>query len=207
MFKSLSIIGLLATLLLSGCATHNVQLVTDPTKIIEKNGFSLLPPEGNNWAILPSDPYMAIFGKGFMGSNEIRSTIGVVVSAGRFKDRHFDLKSQEGLREATEYIVKESDPNRFKIITSTFSPIYQKQATDCINFEYSAEEHNNPRFNGKILITDYSGSFCRHPNSQEYSVTAVFSERRLLGSDSVMDEQLRKEMRHCLESVRFTPVK
>ncbi len=197
---------------LNGCVSTQPSAdlwVKDSSTPLVRNGFTLLPPSGENWMIGPSGPYGARFGKPIMSPDGSKSTLIVQVWSGRFTDRTFDLKSERGLREATEYTAAGANSSRYKIIETKYSAMYQEQATDCIKYEGIMEEHNNPMLwnKGKILLVTYSGSVCRHPNSPDFTVTTLFSERRPQGQASIMNDQLRQEVEHSLASVRFTPFK
>lgn len=199
-----------SVLMIAGCASVSApQMVSDSTMPLKRNGFTLLPPDGKGWMIAPSGPYGAGFGKTIFNPDGSRATLTIQVWAGRFTDRNFDLRSDKGLREATEYTVSGGDPRRFKVIETKYSPVFQDQNTDCIKYEAVAEEHNNTLAwnQGQSLLMTFNGVVCRHPNSPDYIVTTLFSERRPQGQASLMDEQLRKEAEHSLSSIRFTPLK
>ena len=194
---------LLCLLMMMSCAA-SLHPVTDSTILLERKGFTLLPPSGNNWLIGPSGPYGAQFAKQIVSSQGSKSTLVVLVYAGRFEGNVYDLKSDSGIKAAAEYVVTGADPSRFKVINATYSPIYKYQGTDCIKYEYTAEEHNNPIHRGNVLLLDVRGSLCRHPSAPDFSMNTAFSERRLIGMESLVDDHIREEVNHCLNSVHFT---
>lgn len=204
--------ALVALALLAGCAMtgpDSLNFVTDTTTPIERNGFTMLPPGGNGWMAAPSGPYGARFGKPVMNTDGTRASIAVMVWAGRYTDRKFDLQTAKGLREAAEYTAETGDSRRFKVIEMKYSPVFRQQNTDCISYRGIVEERDNPMaWNaGQILTTDYDGLVCRHPSSPDYSVNVMISERRPQGQASVMDDALRKQIQTVKESVVFTPLK
>lgn len=205
-----AVVSALCILALASCASvGEPQWVTDSGKVMERNGFSLLPPSGKGWIVAPSGPYGAAFGKPIMNPDGSRATLALQVSTGRFKDRSFDLRSEQGLRAATEYTAAGGDASRFKVVDASYSETYREQDTDCIRFDVVMEEHNNPMAlnRGQVLLLSYHGMVCRHPSSDEFTLTAVFSERRPKEQASLLDEALRQEAEHSLKSIRFTPLK
>lgn len=194
-------VGLLA------CATPEVRWVTDADTRIERNGISFLPPSGANWVHAESGPYGAAFGKLVTDAKGERRTLIMAVINGKLKGEKYDLKTDAGFRQAVEDFVKGDGESGFKVRKAQYSPPYRDQETDCIKFESSIEQSNSPVYPGEVLLMEGKGIICRHPTSPEYLVTSTFSERRRLGRDSVMNDELWKEVEHSMTSVRFTPVK
>lgn len=192
---------------LLACATPEMRWVTDADTRIERNGISFLPPSGENWVHAPSGPYGASFGKLVTDAKGEPRTLIMAVINGKLKEKKYDLKTESGFKQAVEFFVKDGAESGFKVIKAQYSPIYRDQDTDCIKFESSVEQSNSPVHPGEVLLMEGKGIVCRHPTSPEYMVTSMFSERRKLGHDSVMNEELWKEVEHSMTSVRFTPMK
>ncbi|MFZ2124415.1 MAG: hypothetical protein WA012_16675 [Rhodoferax sp.] len=194
-------VGLLA------CATPEVRWVTDSETRFERNGISFLPPSGENWAHAQSGPYGAAFGKLVIDAKGEPRTLIMAVINGQLKEKKYDLKTEGGFRQAVEYFVKDGAQSGFKVSKAQYSPAYRDQDTDCMKFESSIEQSNSPVHPGEVLLIEGKGIVCRHPTSPDYLVTSTFSERRKLGRDTVMNDELWKEVEHSMSSVRFTPMK
>jgi len=194
-------LGLLA------CAGPEIRWVTDPETRIEKNGLSFLPPSGKNWGYVGSGSHGAAFGKLVTDAAGEPRTLAMTVMNGQFKDKNYDLKTDAGFKQAIEYFLKGDAESGFKVSKAQYSPLYRDQDTDCMKFESSIEQSNSPVFPGEVLLMDGRGIVCRHPTSPDYMVISMFSERRRLGRDSVMNDELWKEVDHSMTSVRFTPMK
>lgn len=194
-------VGLLA------CATPEVRWVTDSETRIERNGISFLPPSGGNWVHAESGPYGAVFGKLVTDAKGERRTLIMAVVNGQLKEKKYELKTDAGFKQAVEDFVKGDGESGFKVNKAQYSPSYRDQDTDCIKFESSIEQTNSPVYPGEVLLMEGKGVICRHPTSPDYLVTSTFSERRKLGSDSVMNDELWKEVEHSMTSVHFIPMK
>ncbi len=191
---------------LLACATPEMRWVTDSETRIERHGISFLPPSGENWVHAQSGTHGAAFGKLVTDAKGEPRTLMMAVINGQLKEK-FDLKTETGFKQAVEYFVNDGAESGLKVIKAQYSPPYRDQDTDCIKFENSIEQTNSPVHPGEALLMDGKGIVCRHPTSPEYMVTSTFSERRKLGSDSVMNDELWKEVEHSMGSVRFTPMK
>jgi hypothetical protein len=192
---------------LSACATPEMHWVTDSGTRIEKNGISFLPPSGKNWGHAQSGPYGAAFGKLVTDAMGEPRTLIMAVMNGQLREKKYDLKTDTGFKQAVQHFVEGGGESGFKVIKAQFFPPYRDQDTDCIKFESSIEQSNSHLFPGEVLLMEGKGIVCRHPTSPDYLVTSTFSERRKLGRDSVMNDELWKEVEHSMTSVRFTPMK
>jgi hypothetical protein len=187
-----------------------VGYVAGPDSRIQRNGFSLLPPSGRGWAVAPTGQYGAGWGKLLSDSKGNRSTVTVLASAGRYKERKVDLTTPAGLRATAEYTVNgDGSSARYRVVESKYSDVYQKHGTDCIDFDYTAEDRGNTMsWNaGSVLVLAIHGTICRHPSNPEWSVNTVFSDRHPKDSLSLVDDTVREEVEHCLDSVQLTPLK
>ncbi|MEY4138169.1 MAG: hypothetical protein RLZZ371_351 [Pseudomonadota bacterium] len=192
---------------LMACATSAVHWVTDSNTRIEKNGISFLPPSGKNWVHGQSGPYGDVFGKLITDVNGEPRTLIMAVMSAQLHDKKFDLKTESGFKQAVADFVEGGSKSGFKVRKAQYSSSYRDQNTDCIKFESSIEQSNSPVYPGEVLLMEGKGIICRHPTSPDYMVTSTFSERRKLGRNSVMNDELWNEIEHSMRSVRFTPTK
>lgn len=204
-------VALVLAAILAACASSpDVSYVTDSDTRIQRNGFSILPPAGKAWMTAPSGQYGAGWGKLLSDAKGNRSTVTVMASAGQYKNRKVDLTTPAGLRATAEYTVNgDGASERYRVVEAKYSDVYQKQGTDCIDFEYTAEDRGNTMsWNaGSVLMLAIRGTICRHPSNPEWSLNTVFSDRHPKDSLSLVDDTVREEVRHCLDSVQLTALK
>jgi hypothetical protein len=202
--------GRVATLalvaILTACASGaDVSYVSDWDTRLQRNGFSLLPPAGKGWMTAPTGPYAAAWGKMLSDSQGNRSTITVTVLTVRFKEQGLDLTTPAGLRDAMVHQVTASA--RYPVRQVSYSEVYRKWGTDCIDADWIAEERGNAMsWNaGVVLLYDAHFMLCRHPSHPEWAVNAGLADRHPAESLSLMDELVRQEAKRCLESIQLTP--
>jgi hypothetical protein len=178
-----------------------------PDSRIERNGIALLPPAGKGWTVAPAGQHGAGWGKLLSDAKGNRSTVTLMMWAGQFKDRKFDLTTPAGLRAAAEW--QASSDDRFRVIDASYSDVYPKHGTDCIDFNYTAEERGNamPWNQGQVLMLMVEGTLCRHPSNREWSYTAALSDRHPKQSESLLDANVKAEAKRCLDSVELTALK
>jgi hypothetical protein len=209
--RKLPVVLALGACLVSACSSGpDVSYVKDADTKIQRNGFSLLPPSGKGWMVAPAGQYGAGWGKLLSDSKGNRSTVTVMVSAGRFKDRKVDLTTPAGLRATAEYQVNgDGSSDRYRVVEAKYSNVYPKHGTDCIDFDYTAEDRGNTMsWNaGSVLVLEIHGTLCRHPSNPEWRFNALFSDRHPKESVSLLDDTVRNEARRCLDSVQLTPLK
>lgn len=192
-----------------GCASPDANYAKDPDTRIQRNGFSVLPPSGNGWMVAPAGQYGAGWGKLVSDTKGNRSTITVMVWAGRFNDRKVDLTTPAGLRETAVYQATGGDPKRYRIVDTRYSDVYQRHGTDCIDFDTVTEDSGNTMsWNaGTVLLLTVHGTLCRHPSNPEWGFNAALSDRHPRESASLLDDSVRQEARRCLDSVLLTALK
>jgi len=200
----------LVLLLASGCTTPRYfQPVAGTAVPVQRVGFTVLPPQGADWFIAAGTPANVVaFGKRLRAQQpaSVPATFGVAAESGRLgKVRNFDLRTEQGLRQGVEFLLSGSDPKRFRVLEQRYS-FFQMQGTDCVRYSSSSEEGNNPRFPNVVFLLIANGVMCRHPTSPDYMVQVGHSERRVLGTESSVDDSARREAEAIVESLHFTPV-
>lgn len=195
---------------LGGCATTKLTAdpVTDPDQPVIGPGFSVLPPHGPQWFVMMRPDLEGIaFAK--KDPEYIKSRGSVLVVARRAKALHNDISTPSGLQaeiEASARASPDNSPDRFTLRELIVEPYRDvSNATDCVRISIAFEERNNPVNPGVVLLLSDSGYVCRHPLSPGHYVWATISERRRLGSPSLLDDNLRAEGDRTLKSIQFLP--
>lgn len=201
---------LATAVLLGGCATTKLTAdpVVDPDQRVVGPGFSVLPPHGSQWFVMMRPDLEGVaFGK--KDPEFIKSRGSVVVVARRAKALHNDISTPNGLQaeiEASARASPDHSPDRFTLRELILEPYRDvTAATDCVRIRIDFEERNNPVNPGAVLSLSDTGYVCRHPLSPGHYVWVTISERRLLGSPSLLDDSLRAEGERTLKSILFLP--
>lgn len=190
--------------LTAGCVSIEPRLVSDPSVRYEGSGYSILPPSGAHWYGIQGANYIG-FGKLDPAHYRQRSdrlhTFVVLATSDRVDG--VDIRTNEGLMQILDQLTRRADPPRFRFISRTLDP-YREQETDCARFEAAFEERNNPHAPGVVFLETGGGKFCRNPLAPEYIVMVSWSERRPVGHESMLDDRLRAECAHAIDSLRFS---
>lgn len=194
----------LLVLLVGACASQP-KPVTDSVTPIQKDSFSILAPSGPHWYIADEAPSGVLFWKvdpsHYKNRNDFTHTFGLV--AGMMPGGSLDISTPEGLMAAAESQFRGEDPSRFKVVDRKLDP-FNEQGTDCLRMDLAYEEMNNPHIPETVLLMNIYGKVCRHPYKRGMVVMVTYSERRPRGHESMLDDTLRAECEHSVNSVRFT---
>lgn len=192
-----------AALLLAGCAASaHFHPVADPAQRVRGDGFSVLPPDGTQWAISePSSGSVIAFGKADPAI--FREGGSVIAVAARERARRADIATPEGLRDEVEAYVRRNSPGH-RNVTVALQP-YRDTAlgTDCVRIEAGSEEHGNPRYPGQVLLLTLAGKACRMPAAPTSFVQVTYSGRRPFGVADPLTDALRRECGRMVESLAF----
>lgn len=202
----LAVVFVAAGILLGGCATtkFTANPVTDPDKPVKGSGFSVLPPQGDQWIVMMRPDMDGLtFGK--KDPEHIKFPTTVLVIARRVKASHNDISTPAGLHAEFEASVRATS-GRFTLREFSLERYRdESRATDCLRINTAVEERNNPVNPGFVLLLSDSGYVCRHPLSPEYYVLVTISERRPVESPSYLNDSLRAEAERTLNSIRYLP--
>lgn len=165
----------------AGCAGGPQLIpVTDPTQRLEFEGFSILPPQGDNWFIAPpalrkqQGPGMiASFGKLTTPPSKTH-TVVATVRGGRAP---FSAGSRaELLRKFAQGYSEQTNRNR--PVSVNISPD-RTLAPDCVRYDVKVEDRGVPGYPGSVYIMDMHGFVCLHPDLPDAVIDIQYSQRRL----------------------------
>lgn len=196
--------------------------VATPTQRYELQGFSFLPPAGENWFIvspshpsrlaevLPTAAQDLFFIKKLRESPPTRpedhqTIFASVATTTRFGELSFE--PAEYLRnKAREIEARYTEDTK----TEQFRPVTIKASTDnslgtgCVRYNKVVEDHRVRLFPGTVFIMEDHGFLCPHPNFPRFIVNLSYSQRYLRGEQPLPVE---KEIAPFFKSLMFTPVR
>jgi DNA-binding beta-propeller fold protein YncE len=160
--------------------------IGSPPRRLQFPGFSVAPPSGPRWVIVPSMP-----------ANE--GPVSVIVAfgrrpdpAGRPQDAHTVLatvatrdlrRTFSGADEYLRFEESETAPAiarmasaRHRVI-SAITQLDPRRGANCVKYDYAVEDTGLPGANGEPFTFALHGYRCLHPRSPRYSVDVGYSER------------------------------
>lgn len=211
-----------------GCKSINQRSVEDPDRRVAGRGFSVLPPSGANWCVVPTDDsYVTFTTTPFIGQyvekpptmEQARHTY--VSAAINIRVKKSDISSQAALKTFMERWLESGAAVR-RIGNETYVDWTENPTddtldfyvelensfkADCVRYRRESEETVNPRAPGWTLVTTGEGIACRHPSSNRMFVMVDFSERRRKGYDDPdATGRLREQADVMLRSLELTPL-
>lgn len=210
-YRSRFLAALLGLLLLPvfqpGHARPSLAEVTADMAPIVTSAFSITPPKGEHWVYFQraTPPYVTFrkqdpLMQRLPGGEHLAFVVEVRVE--HFPER--DLSNQEGLEEALKSTLY-GMPGDLRQIGMFRAESFAWQGTDCLS--YIVTRRDPVTLDGAQIVLEFltEGFFCRHPIDRQRVVSGLFQERRLAGTPSRLDDVLRDEAQHTLQSVRFLP--
>lgn len=199
--KALLICHLIAALSLpSSSVGQNLIPVTDSTKRLEFQGFSVLPPSGKNWFVvepsrLPDASAETVRFAKVVG--KMHSVYGMVMLVNPAAPQTLeDLRSQF-LDEVRQ------EPSRFKPV-QTEASLAKCYGYDCVRFDLVRQDHAPADFPDAVLIITRRGFAVPHPQAPGFQVWVEWSERFPPGTSR---HPLDAELEPFLKSLQFTPIR
>ena len=190
-----------------GHARPSLAEVTADMAPIVTSAFSITPPKGEHWVYFQraTPPYVTFrkqdpLMQRLPGGEHLAFVVEVRVE--HFPER--DLSNQEGLEEALKSTLY-GMPGDLRQIGMFRAESFAWQGTDCLS--YIVTRRDPVTLDGAQIVLEFltEGFFCRHPLDRQRVVSGLFQERRLAGTPSRLDDVLRDEAQHTLQSVRFLP--
>lgn len=164
-----------------GCAGEPQLIpVTNPTQRLVFEGFSILPPHGENWFMDPpalrkqqdSDVIVG-FRKPTTPPSKTH-TVVATVQAGRVP---ISAGSRaELIQKIAQAYSKQTEPNR--PVSVNISP-GRTLAPDCMRYDVTVEDRGVLRYPGSVFIMDLHGFVCLHPDFPDAVIDITYSQRRL----------------------------
>jgi hypothetical protein len=181
--------------------------VTDPTQRLEFQGFSILPPRGENWFISRSpsipDPSWTLpvkFGKSFRDS-KTHSFYAAAMTASlgnvTIESRTELLKHMARVFSVGEKGEPQSTPLHTKVAFGKYL------GRECVRYEYITEDRSSRVHPGSVFILIRKGFIFLHPDSSSFLLRLEYSERYLRGEQSF---SLEAEVEPFFRSLVFTPI-
>lgn len=172
----------------TGCATTNpnVTPVTDNKTRIEQRGYSILPPEGENWFSMKTAPGSVALAKKLEDSPA--HTFTATVFATPFTVR---FNSPEEFKEFVEKGQKaDTDPNRFTTLEYNIS-LDDRFGAYTVRYHSKMEDRKakvSP-VDTQFLIMEITGYTFIHPDSPDLVLHVQYSDRYKKGEkDPSLDE-------------------
>jgi hypothetical protein len=206
---------LLLGVIASGCAIGpTLTPITDPTQRLQFQGFSILPPKGENWFIAelpyPTDPNWAVpvtFGKKLREKAQRPGEyhpIYVHVQTGSLGDVRFESRSEllQQLARQIEMELTTPTPRRRAPQVRVF--LDKWLGFDCIRFESRAEDPMVPELPGFVFTFTRQGFIFLHPDAATFIVWLEYGQKYLKGQQPFA---LEAEVEPFLKSLEFAPLR
>jgi len=202
---------------------YEVRVATDSHRL-EFEGFSLMPPQGENWFKTP--PLVGTR----LGANVIVSffkkppsnthTVFAIVKSGRVFSsrggaaevlhRAFGMVKGGGLSPSTmsaEEVLQKlarlpAESTRYRSLSHSVTPD-TTLGPDCIRFDVANEDRDVPGYQDLVFVVEQHGFICLHPDRPNVFFIIAYSERRLQEETPL---PLAAEGEAFLRSFVFTPV-
>ena len=217
-------------LLLVGCATappptgvtvdcRLLGMTPAPTERLEfpAGGFSLVPPRGGVWCEGTRQARRTQFGAHPLLGQTIGARLSPAEMIHSFGLVAISFEPPPAARLETpdekftfflRQIVGVEAGSRFRVVESRVAADTTLGA-DCIRFDLTTEERNNPSAAGAVLVqVGRANLLCRHPDAGRPALIYVgASERYLQGtvSGSLLIDTRRAEWEPSVQSLRFLP--
>ncbi|SFP70984.1 hypothetical protein SAMN05216419_101433 [Nitrosomonas cryotolerans] len=193
-------------ILVTGCITQPYvgEPIINPINRLQFNGFSVLPPQEENWVSGRSPfPDMIIFKKKLPDVSEFQELHSYLAVASRTSlDREL-TNSQDLL----SYVNSKWKLMETRFQTVTFNAVLDKvrsnnMNTNCVQYDITTKEFNNPNFPEIIFNMTVHGFKCRHPSFSSVVIGADCTERYPEGYQS-MAKTLENECEAFLNNVQL----
>ncbi|MBI5048757.1 MAG: ankyrin repeat domain-containing protein [Deltaproteobacteria bacterium] len=196
--------------------------VANPMQRLELQGFSFLPPTGENWFIVspshPSHPVETLLPAVAQGlviakkhrespptrPEDAQTIFAFVATAPRFNEltlnptEYLQNKAQEREKQYKE----ETKTGRFRPVDFKAS-IDSSLGTNCLRIDSIIEDHGVPQFPGSVFIISDHRFLCPHPDFPILTVTIGYSQRYLQGGQHLPVET---EIAPFFKSLMVTPI-
>jgi len=216
------------------CSVLDSSLVTNVDKRIEVSapGFSVLPPQGENWCVkslasqglsfLKAPVSGAIFGQSPSPDEFFQLSLTAIRFTGLavdLPDFGFNTESPEQLKVAVDQMISMhifsqfmggiSSAERHYQLLESHSLVDRSFGASCVRFDAKVEErgmHQAPP--GLVMILNFSNNLiCAHPqpaSSKSHLIWISFVETYREGEQSAADT-VRREVDSFLQSLQFMP--
>ena len=194
--------------------------ILTPMQRYELQGFSFLPPAGDDWFIIspshPSHP-VELFPTAAQAlliikklrespptrPEEDQTIYALVVTTTRFGELSFKPTEylQNKAQELEEQYKADTRSGRFRPVEFKAS-IDNSLGANCLRYEKVLKDHRVRRFPGAVFIISNRAFLCPHPDFARFIVNLEYSQRYLQGEEPLPVE---KEIEPFFKSLMFTP--
>ena len=184
-------------ILAGGCAVTEQKLIpaTDPNVSTNFIGFSVEPPDGQNWFIKEQTYFWPVYIK-MTELKEKHSVIAMALSI----PVDLEFESIKDFMEYAEKISKiERSDSRFRAVNENVSLIKVDRA-ECVRVDFSAEDHGVPFTFGSAYFLQGFDILCLHPDFPYMLIRFGYSQRFEKGKTPLA---LESEINSFIESITF----
>jgi ankyrin repeat protein len=189
--------------------TQETKRITDPTRRLQFESFSVLPPSGENWFIQKQATDNVHFSKG-----TTRGEYHTVTAFARSSDTEFAswanrlVLAREGL--LTEQLLslgakiqeQQWQDSRYKPLEARYA-LDSSLGKECVRFDFTVEDRGVPYAPGSVFVLTVHDFYCLHPDSSNLVVYIAYSQRFLQGEQAL---PIESEVEPFLRSLEFTPI-
>ena len=180
--------------------------VTNPTQQLEFQGFSVLPPSGENWFIQNQGTDHVTFTK-----ETTKGEYHTVMAWARSDDAEYAnwagllVLAREGT--LTEQHLERIQEQQWQ--DSRYKPLEVRVALDsslgkeCARFDFTVEDRGVPYAPDLVFVLIGQDFYCLHPDSSNLVVRIAYSQRLLQGEQEL---PIESEVEPLLESLTCTPL-
>lgn len=190
----------------------------------QAEGFSILPPQGQDWCIQRLDSHGVVFNKHPLSGKllekqpqlvDVFHTFAAFAVARDVKQTK--IESSADLKAFVDQLLREGDVGRFvegeegsavrrfRLVESN-SVLDNSFGSDCVRFDAVVEERDNPRLAGSVLILNVPNNLiCRHPHSPGVSLIWISFNERYVQGEQPLAATVKHEFEPFVRSLQFMP--
>ena len=179
----------------NACAQLRAMPVPAPDVPYELEGYSILPPQGQDWFELKRDRQTVFFGKKI--ASRTHAFIATAMSA-PIADK---FEAPDAFRDYIGRVLPLRGEGRHRV-TENRVETDKGAGRFCVKYQVKAEDRDAPYAEGKTLSAETFGVTCLHPDSPNLIISVSYTER---GSPAETSAELRAEGESFVRSLKFTP--
>ena len=182
--------------------------VTDPTKRLVFQGFSILPPQGADWfmgrSTLPDGTQAVSFGKKMRETACQRPEDCTTVEASvMVKNVTVPFQTRADILQYIEQAGREEAEKGTRMRLLEFkTAVDYTLGVECLRQDAILEDRGVPQFPGTVFIMTSHGLFCPHPDSPRYVIGVGYSHRTVQGQQPPSIEAEIEPFLYSLEFLR-----
>jgi len=196
--KVLRTLGLLCTALVVTWSSIQPWLpeVQLPPERIAQKGYSLVSLNEKGWRIVERNAYQLALAKRGENTDETMAIQVILFRLPVFKT------NEEFLRLIQEGQVKDTDPQRFKIMQHEVTT-YRTKGTDCAKSHIAVEDRDAVKRSGKPgdMVLEIMALTCAHPKDKNFGISIIYSQRYY---SEQRDSAFVEKAMSVLHSIEFT---